>query len=223
MIGYLLLRALGNAVNNQERVVAILTRVVVARDDPAFSKPTKFVGPVMDEATARAAAMKQGWSIARDGHQWRRVVPSPYPQEVIETPVVRALIEQGRLVICSGGGGIPVARRADGWLEGIEAVVDKDLASAVLAEGLGARRLVFLTDVQGVAVDIHEKPTRWIGRIAPGDLMQNGSPSGMDWPEGGGSRALRHPNRRYGRDRKAGGCEGAVSLSAGTIVRQGVR
>jgi carbamate kinase len=147
MIGYILAQALANA--SGRPIGTVLTQVVVAASDPAFAEPSKPIGPVYDERTAHALAAVRGWSIARDGTAFRRVVASPKPAELVELPLIRLLLESGAIVICAGGGGIPVTREA-GRLRGVEAVIDKDLTAALLAESLVADRLVILTDVSHV-------------------------------------------------------------------------
>ena len=134
-----------------ERPVAcLLTHVVVAEDDPAFSSPTKPVGPFYDEARAKELERDRGWQVVHDaGRGWRRVVPSPQPLEIVELEAIRALVGTGTIVIACGGGGIPVSRR-DGRLPGVDAVIDKDRASSLLARALGADRLVILTEVPTV-------------------------------------------------------------------------
>ncbi len=152
-IGYLLSQALHDAFLERgirREIAVVVTQVVVRVDDPAFQHPTKFVGPVYDEATARAHAAEQGWSIAPDGVHWRRVVPSPIPLRIQEAASIRSLVEAGVLVVASGGGGIPVVELADGRLEGCEAVIDKDLAAVVLARAVGAEGLLLLSDVDAV-------------------------------------------------------------------------
>jgi len=134
-----------------ERPVAcVLTHVVVAQDDPAFASPTKPVGPFYDEARAKELERDRGWQVVHDaGRGWRRVVPSPEPLEIVELEAIRALLATGTIAIACGGGGIPVARR-DGRLPGVDAVIDKDRASSLLARALGADRLVILTEVPAV-------------------------------------------------------------------------
>ncbi len=152
-IGYLLAQALQTqfAMEGRERTIAVvLSQTVVNPADPAFDAPSKPVGPMYDEATARALATEHGWTIAPDGSGWRRVVASPLPLEIVEAASIRALIDAGTLVIASGGGGIPVSRTEAGALVGLEAVVDKDLAAVVLAEAVGADALLLLTDVPAV-------------------------------------------------------------------------
>jgi carbamate kinase len=152
-IGYLMSQALHAAFLERgitREIAVIVSQVVVQSDDPAFAHPTKPVGPVYDEASARAHAEARGWSIAPDGEHWRRVVPSPRPLRLVEASSVRSLVEAGVLVVASGGGGIPVAELADGRYEGREAVIDKDLAAVVLARAVGADGLILLTDVDAV-------------------------------------------------------------------------
>ncbi len=152
-IGYLMSQALHAAFLERgitREIAVIVSQVVVQTDDPAFAHPTKPVGPIYDEATARAHAAERGWSIAPDGTHWRRVVPSPRPLRLVEASSIRSLVEAGVLVVASGGGGIPVAELADGRLEGREAVIDKDLAAVVLARAVSAEGLLLLTDVDAV-------------------------------------------------------------------------
>ncbi len=152
-IGYLMSQALHAAFLERgitREIAVVVSQVVVRTDDPAFTHPTKPVGPVYDEEAARAHEAERGWSIAPDGEHWRRVVPSPLPLRIVEAPSIRTLVEAGVLVIASGGGGIPVAELADGRYEGREAVIDKDLAAVVLARSVGADGLLLLTDVDAV-------------------------------------------------------------------------
>jgi len=132
-------------------VVCVLTHVSVDEDDPAFERPTKPVGPFYAEEQARALESERGWTVAHDaGRGWRRVVPSPEPLEIVELEAVRTLVAAGTIAIACGGGGIPVSSR-NGRLSGVDAVIDKDRASSVLALALGAKRLVILTDVDAVS------------------------------------------------------------------------
>ena len=151
MIGYLLDQALGNELDGRE-VATLLTQVVVAADDPALRRPSKPIGPFYDADQAAALASKRGWSVAPQGDGWRRVVASPEPLDIIELPIVRRLVDDGVVVVCVGGGGVPVRVDQLGCLHGVDAVVDKDLASALLAERLGADALLLLTDVDLVEV-----------------------------------------------------------------------
>jgi carbamate kinase len=131
-------------------VACLLTHVLVAEDDPAFEEPTKPVGPFYDEAKARELEAERGWKVVHDaGRGWRRVVPSPAPLEVVELDAIRSLLASGTIVVACGGGGIPATRRGE-HLAGIDAVIDKDRASSLLARGLDADRLVILTEVPAV-------------------------------------------------------------------------
>lgn len=150
MIGYLLERALASACGSEQEFATLLTQTEVAPTDPAFLSPTKPIGPVYSEIEARAMAAARGWTITRDGEHWRRVVPSPEPLRILEIAIIRRLVDLGVTVICAGGGGIPVMTREDGSLVGVEAVIDKDLASALLADALDTDGLLLLTDVEGV-------------------------------------------------------------------------
>ena len=152
MIGYVIEQELAARLPGRE-VATLLTRVVVDPDDPAFAAPTKPVGPVWPEAVARRHARDHGWTVRPDGDGFRRVVPSPRPLEIRELPTIRRLVDQDVVVICAGGGGIPVAPDARGVLRGVEAVIDKDRASALLARGLGADALLLLTDVDALYTD----------------------------------------------------------------------
>jgi carbamate kinase len=150
MIGYLLDQELVNRFGGRRQVATLLTQVIVDAGDPAFARPEKFIGPVYDDATAHRLAAERGWTVAQDGRFWRRVVPSPEPQAIVELETIRLLAGQRVIVVCTGGGGIPVTVGLDGRLAGVEAVIDKDRAAALLAEGLGAGALLMLTDVPAV-------------------------------------------------------------------------
>ena len=149
MVGYLLEQELGRHLP-QDRLATLLTQIVVDPDDHAFTNPTKFVGPVYEPRDARFLAHERGWAIAPDGDQWRRVVPSPEPQRIVELRTIQMLVDHGVTVTCAGGGGIPVVPDGTGGLRGVEAVIDKDLSAALLATELHADALLLLTDVEGV-------------------------------------------------------------------------
>ncbi|WNV87454.1 carbamate kinase [Umezawaea sp. Da 62-37] len=152
MIGYWLAQSLRNA-GVRRPVLAIVTQTVVDAADPAFATPTKFVGPVYSEGEGRRLAETHGWRIAADGAHWRRVVASPEPLRLVEADSVARLVDAGTVVVCGGGGGAPVVDDGHGRLNGVEAVVDKDLTAALLAIDLKADRLVLLTDVPAVVRD----------------------------------------------------------------------
>jgi len=147
MVGYLLDQELVNRFGGRRQVATLLTQVIVDPGDPAFRRPEKFIGPVYQDAMAHKLAFERGWTVAQDGRQWRRVVPSPEPRGIVELETIRLLVKQHVIVVCTGGGGIPVTVGLDGHLAGVEAVVDKDRAAALLAEGLSADALLMLTDV----------------------------------------------------------------------------
>ncbi|ELR63797.1 Carbamate kinase [Photobacterium marinum] len=159
MIGYMMTQSLRRSLPNTE-ISTILTQVAVDSNDPAFNDPNKFIGPVYDKATAELMADKYNWSIKPDGEYWRRVVPSPQPQAILEINSIKTLLEQDHMVICCGGGGCPVVDGENGC-QGVEAVIDKDLSAAVLATQLGAEHFLILTDGDYVCVDWgtpNEKP-----------------------------------------------------------------
>ncbi len=183
MIGYMIEQELENALDHAHPVATLLTQVVVDGRDPAFSKPTKFIGPVYDRDEAEARARAAGWTIAQDGDKWRRVVPSPAPQEIPDIRVLRLLLDQGVIVICTGGGGIPVLRRPDGSLTGIEAVIDKDAASALLARELGADALLLLTDVDAVYRGFGTGDEAVIGVLTPDEARALDLPAGSMGPK----------------------------------------
>ena len=182
MIGYLLEQELRNALPGRE-VATLLTQVVVDAGDPAFARPSKPVGSVYDEAQARALASERGWAVAPDGELFRRVVASPEPLEVVELPTVRVLIAAGTLVICAGGGGIPVTRSASGRLAGVEGVIDKDLSAELLAEQVGADMLLMLTDVDGVQRDWGTPAAQRIATAAPSELRRSQFAAGSMGPK----------------------------------------
>ena len=183
MIGYWLVQALRNAVPGRQ-AACLVSRTLVRRDDPAFARPSKFVGPVYDERQARALAASQHWDIGQDGHRWRRVVPSPEPAELLDLPAIRILLGTGAIVVCSGGGGVPVvAANGAGLTHGVEAVVDKDLTAALLARQLHADALLLLTDVAAVQDGYGTPQARPIRRATPAGLRARSFPAGSMGPK----------------------------------------
>ena len=182
MIGYFLLQALENALPGQE-VVSLICQTLVDPADPAFGHPTKFVGPVYTRAEGRRIAQLRGWDIRPDGTTWRRVVPSPEPLTPIEMPTIRMLVGNGAIVICSGGGGIPVCRGKDGLLHGVEAVIDKDLTAVLLARELDADALLLLTDVPNVELGFGTDHARPIFHTTPELLRAERFPAGSMGPK----------------------------------------
>ena len=179
MIGYLLDQQLTNELGGRP-VATLLTQVLVSADDPAFDAPSKPIGPVYDAATAERLAAERGWSVAPDGDAYRRVVPSPEPLSIVELTALRLLVEAGVLVVCVGGGGIPVVVDEAGVMRGVEAVIDKDLTACLLAGLLGADALLMLTDVAYVedgwgtaeAVPLRSATVAWLRsvRFAAGSM-----------------------------------------------------
>lgn len=182
MIGFVIEEAMRRVLPERE-IVTLLTQTLVDPDDPAFAAPSKPIGPVYDEKTAKALAAERGWSIAPDGEVWRRVVASPAPTRIVEIEPIRTLIGSGCLVICAGGGGIPVRPGAGDAPEGIEAVIDKDLAACLLAIELGADRLVILTDVDGLYADWGKPGQRLLESVAARDLDPAAFASGSMRPK----------------------------------------
>lgn len=182
MVGYLLEQELGRHLP-REQLATLLTQIVVDADDPAFSNPTKFVGPVYEARDARFLAHERGWAVAPDGDRWRRVVASPEPQQIVELNTIRLLVDQGITVICAGGGGIPVVADGAGGLRGVEGVIDKDLAAALLATALGADALLLLTDVEAVQTGWGTPEARAIRETTPGALAHLDLPAGSMGPK----------------------------------------
>lgn len=182
MIGYLIGQSLRNALPGRE-VATILTQAVVDKHDPAFARPTKPIGPVYEEGEARRLAAERGWTVAPDGDRFRRVVASPEPLAIVELPTIERLVADGVVVVCGGGGGIPVAANGDGELTGVEAVIDKDSFSALLATGLGADLLLMLTDVAAVERDWGTPDAAPIRRATPVELRELGFASGSMGPK----------------------------------------
>jgi carbamate kinase len=183
MIGYLLEQELANLLPSRT-VTTLLTRVEVDPNDPAFAKPTKPIGPVYTQDEAKRVAAEKHWVMAPDGTSFRRVVASPQPQRVLGLDPIGWLLEKGALVIAAGGGGIPVVRGTDGHtLHGVEAVIDKDLCSGVLARELQADCLVIATDVAAVYVDWGTPQQRALGKVTPQMLSSLSFPAGSMGPK----------------------------------------
>ncbi|MEN8195787.1 MAG: carbamate kinase [Pseudomonadota bacterium] len=168
MIGYMIETALRNELPGRD-VAGLLTQIAVDPGDPAFQAPGKPIGPVYEEAEAKRLAGERGWTIAPDGAGFRHVVPSPRPLRILEIETIRLLVRNGVLVICAGGGGIPVIAGEAGW-RGIEAVIDKDHASGLLARELAADALLMLTDVEAVYADWDGARARPLGAVGADEL-----------------------------------------------------
>jgi carbamate kinase len=214
MIGYWLVRELGGAMPGRE-VVALVTQVVVAANDPAFAAPTKFIGPGYERGRADELAAAFGWTVRQYGAGWwRRVVASPDPLGIVELAVIRRLVDQGVLVIAAGGGGVPVIRTAAGALRGVEAVVDKDLAAARLAAGLDADVLLLLTDVPAVYAEFGTPRARPIRKATPESLRGYAFPAGSMGPKV--AAACRFVAAGHGRRAVIGALEEVLALADGT-------
>jgi carbamate kinase len=175
-VGYMFVTALRNELakrNNDSPVAAVVTRVLVDPDDPAFAHPTKPIGAHMDQARAERLASEFGWDITEDsGRGWRRVVPSPQPREILDLDAIRVLADNGYTIVGCGGGGIPVMMNASGELEGVEAVIDKDLASSLLARRLGVGIFVIITAVRRVALNFGKPDERSLDRLTVSEARE---------------------------------------------------
>lgn len=180
LIGYWLQQAISRHLSTP--VVTLVTQTVVDADDPAFDAPTKFVGSVYTELEAKEVAAHHDWAFAQDGTGWRRVVGSPRPQRIVETETADRLLRHGVTVVLAGGGGVPVVDTAEGFV-GVEAVVDKDLAAAHVAEELAADLLVILTDVAAVMTDFGTPEQRPLHDVSVADLEAASFPTGSMGPK----------------------------------------
>jgi carbamate kinase len=184
LIGYLIEQELGNLLPFDKPLATLLTMVEVDPEDPAFGDPTKFVGPVYEKAAADELAATKGWVVKPDGDAWRRVVPSPEPQRIFELRPVKWLLEQGAVVIAAGGGGIPTMYvPGTRTLVGVEAVVDKDRASALLAREIEADQFVVATDADAIYLDFGTPTQRAIRHATPDALAEIGFPAGSMGPK----------------------------------------
>ena len=183
MIGYMIEQEMGNLLPQEVPFATILTQVEVDKADPAFQSPSKPIGPVYSHEDAQRLAQEKGWHIAPDGDKYRRVVPSPRPQRIFEIRPVQWLLERGTVVICAGGGGIPTYYDHNGHLRGVEAVIDKDLCSALLAEQLQADLLVIATDVAAAYIDWGKPGEKAIAAAHPQALRDLSFPAGSMGPK----------------------------------------
>ncbi|BBY97928.1 carbamate kinase [Mycolicibacterium fallax] len=219
MIGYVIEQELGNLLPEHQQLATMLTMIEVDRRDPAFANPTKPIGPVYDRETAEQLAAARGWSIAPDGDKFRRVVASPKPKRIFEIRPIRTLVESGVVVICAGGGGIPTMYDENNDLQGVEAVIDKDLASALLAEELGADLLVIATDVDGVYLNWGQPDQQRLGAVTADDLDGLELPAGSMGPKVAAATGFA---RRTGNEAVIGSLTDIADIvrgSAGTRVR----
>jgi len=212
MIGYFLLQSFENALPGRQ-VVSMVCQTGVAANDPAFLSPTKFVGPQYSEAEANSLAKLRGWQVRLDGASWRRVVASPEPLTIVELATIRTLLAECAIVICSGGGGIPVIRAADGRLRGVDAVIDKDRTAALLARDLDADALLILTDVDNVETDFGTSTARPIGHTTVAAMRAETFPAGSMGPK---IDAACRFVEATGRPAMIGSLDEAADLLAGT-------
>lgn len=221
MIGYMIEQELGNRLPDGAMIATLLTQVRVDKNDPAFGHPTKPIGASVDELTAEHTTAHRGWTFAPEGGRWRRVVPSPAPLEILELRVIRMLVERDVVVICTGGGGIPVVQQADGSLIGVEAVIDKDRASGLLAEQLEADMLLLLTDVDAVYANFGEPEARMIVSVGSQALEPEDYAKGSMGPKVEAAKLFAaSPGRAAG----IGRLEDAMAIlagNAGTMVQHG--
>jgi carbamate kinase len=185
MIGYMIEQELGNLLPFEVPFATILTMVEVDPDDPAFQNPTKFVGPVYSEVEAMELAAEKSWTVKPDGQYWRRVVPSPLPKRIFEIRPIKWLLEKNTVVICAGGGGIPTMyqKGADRVLTGVEAVIDKDRATELLARELEADLYIMATDVDGVYLDWGKPSQQKLERISAAELKSHSFAAGSMGPK----------------------------------------
>jgi carbamate kinase len=183
MIGYCIEQELGNLLDFEVPFATLLTQVEVDPNDPAFQNPTKPIGPVYTKDEAEKLAAEKGWAIAPDGDKYRRVVASPKPKRIFEIRPIKWLLEKSSIVICAGGGGIPTMYTSPGVLEGVEAVIDKDLCSALLAEQLEADLLVIATDVSAAFIDYGKPTQKAIGQAHPDEMEKLGFAAGSMGPK----------------------------------------
>lgn len=184
MIGYLVEQELANALPKDARLATLLTQIEVDRNDPAFTRPEKPIGPIYELAEAQKVAQLHNWPLIEESPgRWRRVVPSPLPGRITQIETIRLLVDNGVTVICAGGGGIPVIQNAAGDLEGVEAVIDKDRAAGLLAEELSADAFLMLTDVDAVYEAWGTERQRRIDRIRPGEIDPADFPPGSMGPK----------------------------------------
>lgn len=212
MIGYWLAQELRNS-GVARPIVAVITQTLVDAADPAFSTPTKFIGPVYRHHHATRLAEHHGWTIAADGPAWRRVVPSPQPQRIIEQAAIRQLLHGGAVVVCGGGGGAPVIEEDSGELTGVDAVVDKDFTAALIAVHMAADRLLLLTDVPAVMCDFGTPRAAAIDHLDLDQIAEFDLPAGSMGPK---LEACARFTAATGRPSAVGALADAAAVLAGT-------
>jgi carbamate kinase len=222
MIGYMIEQELGNLLPFEVPFATLLTMVEVDPADPAFSRPDKPIGPLYGEEEAHRLAKERGWTVARDGPAWRRVVASPLPKRIFELRPVRWLLEKGTIVICGGGGGIPTVYGEDGKLRGVEAVIDKDRVASLLAQQIEADAFIMATDVSAVVAGWGTKDARPIRRASPASLSRFDFTAGSMGPK---VEAARDFAERTGKTAAIGALEDIPCMlrgEAGTLISNDV-
>jgi carbamate kinase len=220
MIGYLIEQELGNRLPAETPLATILTMIEVDPADPAFGDPTKFVGAIYTEAEAKSLAKENAWVVKPDGDHWRRVVPSPRPRRIFEIRPMRWLLDHGAVVICAGGGGIPTMFQPgpDRVLVGVEAVIDKDLASSLLSRELDADLFIMATDVDGVYQDWGTPEQQRLDRVTPAELRAMKFPAGSMGPKVDAATEFVTATGRRAAIGSLGDIDGLVAGTAGTNV-----
>jgi carbamate kinase len=218
MIGYFIEIEMRHVLPPEQKLTTVLTLVEVSTEDPAFQDPTKFIGPVYTEAQAQALAAERGWVFRLDGSAHRRVVPSPVPQRIVQIDSVVQLLKAHHIVICAGGGGIPVARDAAGHFVGVEAVVDKDASSAVLASAIDGELFVMATDADAVYLDWGTPAQRAIKRISTAELRQFDFAAGSMGPKVAAAIAFADRSGCRAVIGKLDDIDGILAGRAGTVI-----
>lgn len=222
MIGYLVEQELANALPQDAKLATLLTQVEVDRNDPAFARPEKPIGPVYDEAEAGKARVNHGWPMVEESPgKWRRVVPSPLPGRVTQIETIRLLVDFGVVVICAGGGGIPVTRNNGGYLEGVEAVIDKDRAAGLLAKELDADAFLMLTDVDAVYEGWGTRQQRPIRKADPATLFKMSFAAGSMGPKVEAACAFASLAGRVAGIGRLADAPDILKGRAGTVIRRG--
>ena len=221
MIGYMIEQELGNLLPFEVPFATILTMVEVDADDPAFQNPTKFVGPVYSEVEAMELAAEKSWTVKPDGQYWRRVVPSPLPNRIFEIRPIKWLLEKDTIVICAGGGGIPTMYRkdADRVLTGVEAVIDKDRATELLARELEADLYIMATDVDGVYLDWGTSDQRKIDRATVAEMEAHDFATGSMGPKVEAACTFVKETGKRAAIGSLSDIEAIVTGEAGTIIK----
>jgi carbamate kinase len=224
MIGYMIEQELGNLLPFEVPFATLLTMIEVDPDDPGFDNPTKFVGPVYDQATADRIAAEKNWVFKKDGDKWRRVVPSPEPKRIFEIRPIRWLLEKGVIVIAAGGGGIPTMYKpgADRQLMGVEAVIDKDLASELLARDLNADLFIMATDATAVFVNWGKPDAKAIHRANPKAMQTYQFPAGSMGPKVDAACRFAEATGKTAAIGALADIPGIVAGEKGTLINTGI-